>query len=145
MRIAGLFLLSAGVLANYAQVSLAAESVGRTIFKCKVDGVTTFSDLPCGQDAQSQALDPAAINTYVPPARVAGAQERPLPSTSNKPPKPPREERSEAKRKESCARYARSLKEIRSKLRSGYTAKEGERLRMRAEKLRISQRQERCG
>lgn len=146
MRIAVLFLLSAGVLANYAQVSLAAEHVGRTIFKCKVDGVTTFSDLPCGQDAQSQSLDPAAINTYAPPARLAGAgaQERPPPSTSNKPPKPPREDRSEAKRKESCARYARSLKEIRSKLRSGYTVQEGERLRVRAEKLRSSQRQERC-
>ena len=60
MRTASLASLLACVLLSHAQVSLAAERVV-TIFKCKLDGVTTFSDRPCGQDAQSQALDPAAM------------------------------------------------------------------------------------
>ena len=156
MRTAALLLL-AGVLMTGAQVLLAAENVVTTIFKCKIDGVTTFSDRPCGQDAQPQTLDPAAINTYAPrtqdrpPDRSpsGGAQERlknrnPGGASAGAALKGTRDAQGEAKRKESCARYARSLKEIRSKLRSGYTAKEGERLRMRAEKLRDSQRQGRC-
>ena len=55
-----------------------------------------------------------------------------------------RVDRTQEKRAENCARYARSLKEIRSKMRAGYSAKEGERLRLRQEKLRDSQRSSRC-
>jgi hypothetical protein len=175
MRTTVLLLVLAGVLASHGPISRAAENNVTTIFKCKIDGVTTFSDRPCGQDAQPQALDAAAINTYAPPAGVprerppdrspsgagagarerlpdrspngagAGARERPPDRSPNgAKPTTARDDRSEAKRKESCSRYAKGLKEIRSKLRSGYTAKEGERLRMRAEKLKDSQRQYRC-
>ena len=141
MRIARFVqLLLAVALASSMHLTFAAENA-TTIFKCEIAGVTTFSDRPCGQDAQSQALDPAAINTYAPPP-IAKIDSPPV---AKKVGKASGEDRSEAKRKEACARYASGLKEIRSKMRSGYTAKEGERLRIRAEKLRDSQRLARCG
>jgi len=140
MRIArSIQLLLAVTLASAMHLTPAAETA-TTIFKCEIAGVTTFSDRPCGQDAQSQTLDPAAINTYAPPPS-ATIDSAPSVKRGSK---ALREDRSEAKRKEACARYASGLKAIRSKMRSGYTAKEGERLRIRAEKLRDGQRLARC-
>ena len=140
MRVVSLFTsVLACTLTSHAQVSLSADT-GTTIFQCKIDGVTAFSDRPCGDDAESRTLDPAAINTYAPPAVSFAKQPEPKAPRA----KATREDRSEAKRREACARYAKGLKDIRSKMRAGYTAKEGERLRVRAEKLRDSQREDRC-
>jgi hypothetical protein len=142
MRSAATFFLLVASVICAAQAVSAADDTMTTIFKCKLDGVTTFSDRPCGEQPQSQVLDSAAINTYAPPPASTSAMPQEAPSVRSK---ASRNDLNEAKRKESCARYARGLKEIRSKLRSGYTAKEGERLRARSEKLKDSQRRDRCG
>jgi Domain of unknown function (DUF4124) len=120
----------------------ATEPAARAIYKCEIEGVTTFSDRPCGDGVEPHQVGPTATNTYEAPAVAASS--RPKPKTHARK-RAPREDRSEAKRAESCARHARSLKEIRSRMRAGYSAKEGERLRRRQDQLRESQRVQRCG
>jgi hypothetical protein len=141
MRVAMFLLLAIG----YCSGVPAAERVAPSIYTCKVDGVVTFSDRPCGDAAQLHAIGESAINTYSAPAATPAAKS---PGKSKVVPKldprSARADRAEAKRVENCARYARSLKEIRSKMRAGYSAKEGERLRARQDKLRDSQRSASC-
>ena len=135
-------LITLAFLAITAATAWAAERVAPSIYKCELDGVMTFSDRPCGGAAELHIPGETAINTYAAPP-VASSRERSArkPSTRRA---PVRTDRAEAKRAESCATYARNLKEIRSKMRAGYTAKEGERLRARQEKLRESQRSAKC-
>lgn len=108
------------------------------IYRCEIDGVPTFSDRPCGGLAQLHELDLGKLNTHAPPAV--------RPSTE----KPPSAKRAAsvanaAKQAEICARLARDLREVRAKYRSGYSAKEGERLNEREAKLKAQLRSARCG
>jgi hypothetical protein len=120
----------------------AAERVAPSIYKCEVDGVMTFSDRLCGGDAELHVPGETVVNTYAaPPATSKPERSTRKPAAKRA---PARTDRAEAKRVESCARYARNLKEIRSRMRAGYTAKEGERLRVRQEQVRESQRAARC-
>jgi hypothetical protein len=135
----------ASALASAApQTAAAADRVATSIYKCELGGVTTFSDRPCGLDAKVHTPDPATLNTYEAPPTAAPARQESASNRSARKSAPAREDRSEAKRADLCARNAQTLKEIRSKMRSGYTAKEGEKLRARADKLRQSQRAGRC-
>jgi hypothetical protein len=115
-----------------------------TIYRCDVGGVATFSDRPCGE--QSSAYEPrSVINTYTAPLPSAHA-----PTDSPKRPRPNvSAQRSsiaadQAKRKEECQRIQASLRDIRARMRAGYSAKEGERLRGRQEKLEDRRRSQRC-
>jgi hypothetical protein len=88
--------------------------------------------------AQLHELDLGKLNTHTPPAV--------RPSTE----KPPSAKRAAsvanaAKQAEICARLARDLREVRAKYRSGYSAKEGERLNEREAKLKAQLRSARCG
>ena len=114
------------------------------VFRCTMDGVTTFSDRPCGTDAEAYEADHALMSTFEPP---------PVPATSKraKPrgaPEPKRKGESiamaQAKHAETCARIEQSLRDIRSKMRSGYDAKQGERLNERHRKLSAQRRARRC-
>jgi hypothetical protein len=111
------------------------------IYKCEQHGTMTFSDRPCGSDAQLHRLDSTVMNTYAAPPSTSSHKRSPAKVVRRT---PARKDESEEKRQESCAKAARSLKEVGSKMRSGYSAKEGERLRERQAKLRDQQRQARC-
>lgn len=131
----------------------AAEDVkARTLYRCQVAGVTTFSDRPCGTTLQERALaqayvlQPGGINTSEPPVAVP-VQRRKAPQKQEKPspdadlPSP----ESQRRHAEACRRIQVSLRDIRSKMRAGYSAKEGERLRNRQQALDQKRRAERCG
>jgi hypothetical protein len=114
------------------------------VFRCTMDGVTTFSDRPCGTDAEAYEPDDALMSTFeAPPAPVA---------PKSPPKRPAREPRrndasiaiAQAKHAETCARIERSLRDIRSKMRAGYDAKQGERLNERHRKLSAQKREQRC-
>jgi hypothetical protein len=117
----------------------AADAV--SIYKCEVGGVLTFSDRPCGPQAELHQLDDAVVNTYDAPPVVPRTSK---PKAAAKQSTSHRADSHQAKRAETCARVGRSMKEVRSKMRSGYSAKEGERLRERLAKLKDQQRGSRC-
>jgi hypothetical protein len=142
MRGAILVIHALALMAAGSPAAKAAERVATSIYKCELDGVVTFSDRPCGNEIEPHTLDQTAMNTYEAPAVAVDKQRRVAAPAKKR--SPVRADRSEAKRVASCARYARRMKEIRSKMRSGYSAKEGEQLRLRQEQLREDQRAAKC-
>jgi hypothetical protein len=119
-----------------------AASAQATIYRCSVDGVPTFSDRQCGPE--SQPLKTMTLNVAEAPA-VAAADPQPKSARSQRRKDPIPRNPGQDKRAEACAKLALSLKELRSKLRAGYSAKEGERLRARQASLRERQKIARCG
>ena len=117
----------------------AVQAAG-SIYKCEVGGVTTYADRPCSSQAEVHEVDIAAMNTY---QTAAAGPTRATPARAKRAARQPTDP-SLLKRQEMCARAARSLKEIANKMRSGYSAKEGERLRERQVKLRDQRRDSRC-
>jgi hypothetical protein len=114
-----------------------------TIYRCSVDGVATFSDRPCGDQSSAYEPDAALVSTYTaPPTSVAPDGAR------RSPPRPIARGSSiaavQAKRAEECQRIQASLRDIRSRMRAGYSAKEGERLKARRAKLESTRRVRRC-
>jgi len=110
------------------------------VYRCVVNDVTIFSDQPC--DAAAQRYEPeAALNTSDAPARTPARAVRTEPQRS----KIRIEPQKLRKQAEMCASLTQSLAEIRSKMRAGYRAKEGEKLREREAKLKQQARREKCG
>ena len=132
----GAFLLMTAELLCSRQAVADAVS----IYKCEVGGVLTFSDRPCSPQAELHELDETTMNTFDPPPIAA----TPKPKTTVRKTDAPRAGAQQDKRAETCARVTRSMKDVRSKMRTGYSAKEGERLRDRLAKLKDQQRQTRC-
>lgn len=127
--------------------TLAAQA---TVFRCTVDGVVTFSDRPCGEDASVYEGNRANLaSSSVADAAQAKTQMSATPSGAAQTGRPRvRADSSialeQAKHAEKCARLERSLREVRAKMRAGYDVKQGERLRERQRTLREQSRLEKC-
>lgn len=119
-----------------------ASSAQATIYRCSVDGVPTFSDRQCGPE--SQPIRTTTPNVTEAPAAAAPDPPQPKSERSERRKGPTSRSSAQDKRAEACAKLALSLKELRSKLRAGYSAKEGERLRARQDSLRERQKIARC-
>lgn len=119
-----------------------AEPVPATIYRCEIGGTITFSDRPCDAGAQRYEPDISRLSTYTPP-RVST-----VPPAARVAERPARKGGSiaaaQAKHAAECARLRANLKELRSKMRAGYRAKEGERLRQRQSTLQARLRAARC-
>ena len=120
----------------------AAVSAQATIYRCSVDGVLTFSDRQCGPE--SQPVKTTTLNVAEAPAAAAPDSPQPKSERSERRKDPAPKDPAQDKRAEACAKLALSLREVRSKLRAGYSAKEGERLRARQDSLRERQKIARC-
>jgi hypothetical protein len=112
------------------------------VFRCVVNDVVTFYDRPCGDDAKTYEPDDARFSTVT----AAPASK---PAASPRAAKPKRIKSGsiaadQMKHADTCARIDRSLRDIRSKMRAGYDAKQGERLNERQRKLNQQRRDERC-
>lgn len=124
----------------------------RTIFHCVIAGVRTFSDRPCGSAAQSPATGSATVELG--PLNILKSPAAPAVSPSAKAGKSPAPRAATVSRRSTaagrtakagtCGRIQQSLRKITSKMRSGYTAKEGERLRERKKDLEEKRRAQRC-
>lgn len=120
----------------------AAAATTSTIYRCIDRDVVTYSDRPCG----------SAASEYEPnEARISILEVAPPSATKVRRPKPKRVAAdavsiaaAQAKRAETCGKVERSLRDIRSKMRAGYDANEGERLRERQRKLSAQHRELRC-
>jgi hypothetical protein len=132
------------VCVAFAAWSVAASS-NSAIYRCEAEGVITFSDRPCDASARQYAPDSSRISTYEAPAVRH--------SESGRKQKNPRKSHgstrgtavnSQAKRAAACDKVRNALKDIRARMRAGYGAKEGERLREREQTLRARWRTDKC-
>jgi hypothetical protein len=121
---------------------LFANGRADTIYRCEQDGALTFSDRPCGTDAQTYEPDVSRVSEYkpVPTKAAAHAQRRTETHTRSE----PSITETQAKHAAECRRIHDSLGAVRDKMRAGYNAKQGERLKERARKLNESRREKRC-
>lgn len=113
-----------------AIISLLGGSVSHaaavSVYECMVDGRRTFSDQPCAPDAQSR--DIADSNRMV--AQDTSILSRHEPAT-----KPHQTADDADKKKAACNKVREQQAQLQSQQRAGYTAKQGERLRVRQDKL----------
>jgi hypothetical protein len=113
------------------------------IFRCEVQGSFVFSDRPCAT-APSTEVVLGSINSYH-DAPSGASREQTKTKVPHQPAKEPEAITAEAQRaKQRCQRLADQLVNIESTLRSGYSAKQGERLRERQRQLEQRRRTERC-
>jgi len=133
------------VLVLMTSTSAAAESskaAGRPIYRCQIDGVTTFSDRACGDTIEVYKLE---MDNAAQPVRKA---ETPPRAAGPKVPPPKRraqpQEAAKARSDESCARLNATLENLKSRLRAGYTAKEGEQLNARLAEAEERRRVQKC-
>src|SRR5688572_2697192 len=122
----------------------ARASAASPIYRCEMNGVKTFSDRPCAADSSEYVPDDQRVSTVKVEHVAAPIQPRPAKRAKRSAPGKSSIAADQLKHKEDCARIDRSLGEIRSKMRAGYDAKEGERLRDRQRKLTLDRRGMKC-
>jgi len=120
-----------------------ADAADRTIYRCIVNGVATFSDRPCGAAIEVYSLESAAGEStavHQPtvaasgPDRVATLQERASaqPVRARQAPRANPAKRAVApvqSQAAQCVRLDTQLRQLSARMRAGYTVAEGERLR----------------
>lgn len=116
-----------------------------TIYRCTGMTGTVYSDRPCAANADPHQIDASRVTVYTP----APANKQPATMASAKPTKakPPSKARlpDPAKHQLACAKLEQSLRDVRTKMRSGYGVEEGERLKARQRQLDQRRRLEKCG
>jgi hypothetical protein len=114
---------------------------GESIFRCTTDGRTVLTDRPA--DAMNcQPLNAPPSNTFTSEPVSRSSKVDPAP-------KPRDAERDsiaaeQLKAKQRCERLDQRLDQVADKMRSGYTVRQGEKLRAQKEQLEASRRIERC-
>jgi hypothetical protein len=134
--------LAASTLLAIAQASADSPAAARPIYRCELRGQSVFSDRPCGSDASTYEADTARVSiTESAPVKAAPMQDS----------KPERRRGSaggnaqaRARHAATCERIESGLREIRARMRSGYSAKQGERLKERQQALQVERRAARC-
>ena len=113
------------------------------IYRCTVGGVTTFSDRPCAAESAPYEPDPSRISTYDPPPAGRAAASSPPARRA-----PTRRGASggedQARHAAACERIRNALRDVAARMRAGYDAKQGERLRERKTKLDQQRRAQKC-
>ena len=115
------------------------------IYRCEGEGGVIYSDRACEAGADPHEIDDSRVTVYTPepaanPASAASPAQRPKAGRSrSKKGADPAEHRSK------CARLEQGLRDIRTKMRTGYGAKEGERLKARQRQLGEQRRAQKCG
>lgn len=114
-----------------------------TIYRCAGDAGPVYSDRPCAAHADTHEIDDSRVTVYTPEvtAKRLPATTRPAKVRRSKAARLPDPARHQA----SCARLEQSLRDVRTKMRTGYSAKEGERLKARQRQLEQRRRLEKCG
>lgn len=119
-----------------------AVSAG-TIYRCESGGALVFSDRPCAADAAVHESHGSRVSVYDAPSISKRASE-PRPKASGAGKSAQKNAAAYAKHQATCAKLDQSLSEVRTKLRSGYGVKEGERLKARQRQLAQRRRTEKC-
>jgi hypothetical protein len=116
-----------------------------TIYRCVGEGGTVYSDRPCAQNADLHEIDDSRVTVYTPPTAAkrsaTPAAARPTKARPAKKARLP----DPARHRLACARLEQSLRDVRTRMRTGYGVKEGERLKTRQRQLDQRRRLEKCG
>lgn len=119
---------------NLSTMSVAAvPSRGTVVLACTVNGKRVYSDSVCGANARPHEIATDRMNTYAPPA----IDTTPVPVESSVVESPPVFVPSERSRstpqanEAACEGIQREIDAIDARMRHGYLAQEGERLRTR--------------
>jgi hypothetical protein len=133
----------AGVVLSVLTSVAAGDSP--TFYRCDNHGTTVYSDRPCAADARPHQLDGSRVTVYeAPPKAERAASSR----TDKRTGRQSRANRDSAatyeKHQVKCDRLGRSLRDVRSKMRTGYGVDEGERLKERHRQLTAQRRAEKC-
>lgn len=114
------------------------------IYRCESDRVgVVYSDRPCATDAAVHESSGARVTVYeAPPISERASDPRPKAASMAKAAR--KGAAAAAKQAASCAKLDQSLREVRTKLRTGYGVKEGERLKERQRQLAERRRAEKC-
>jgi len=122
------------------------QSKAQTIYRCQIAGVGTFSDRPCGDSVEQYDAGLSRLSILDSPAAPPRTAER-------KPERAPRPQRNrtdnaedtvQAKKAAACRHSQDSLHKISEQMRTGYSAKQGERLRTRKKDLEAKRRSLGC-
>jgi hypothetical protein len=120
-----------------------ADAGTRPIYRCEVRGQSVFSDRPCGTDASAYEADTARVSITESVPVIAA------PATESKPATRRRgsaggSDAARARHAATCERIDAGLREIRARMRAGYSAKQGEKLKARQQELQVRRRAARC-
>jgi hypothetical protein len=135
--------LCAGGLALLSSMVAAAE----TIYRCESTGGLVFSDRPCAPNAQIHKTEDGRVTVYdAPPISERASQPRskPAKTAQSAQKRAAAHAKHQAKHQATCAKLTQSLREVQTKLRTGYGVKEGERLKTRQRQLAERRRTEKC-
>lgn len=122
---------------------LGAVAGAETIYRCEGTGVLVFSDRPCAPDAAVHAPDGSHVTFYdAPPISKRASEPRSRAPAAAKSTR--KGLAADAKHRQTCAKLDQSLREVRTRLRTGYGVKEGERLKARQRQLAERRRLEKC-
>lgn len=134
------FVLGIGLL-----ILVGTSGAQPAIYRCAGEGGVVYTDRPCEPGANPHEVDDSRVTVYTP----APAAERASAPTPAKQPKrrraKPARAADPAEHRIKCAKLAQRLRDVRSKMRSGYAAKEGERLNARQRQLNEQRRTQKCG
>ncbi|HEY5757451.1 MAG TPA: DUF4124 domain-containing protein [Steroidobacter sp.] len=111
------------------------------IYRCTDQGGTVYSDRPCAENAAPHEIDDSRVTVYTPvPTESRAVTAKPTEAKRAKAGRLP----DPAKHEATCAKLEQGLRDVRTKMRTGYGAKEGERLKERQRQLDRRRRTEKC-
>jgi hypothetical protein len=126
-----------------ALVLFSSVAGAQTIYQCESGGGLVYSDRPCAADAAVHASDGNLVTVYdAPPISAHASTPRSKASKASKAAR--KAAADDVKHRQTCAKLEQSLRELRSRLRTGYGVKEGERLKARHSQLTQRRRSEKC-
>jgi hypothetical protein len=118
-----------------------ADAGTRPIYRCEAQGQNVFSDRPCGLDASAYEADTARVSVTQSIPVVAAPTKESKPATR----RPGSAGGNEvARRAAACERIEAGLRDIRARMRAGYSARQGERLKERQKELQAKRKAARC-
>lgn len=138
------FIASAHAADSY---SVDRPPAAQHIFRCQMNGQSIFSDRPCAASGQSAEVVLTPVNSYHEDALPSHASHKSSTKASRREPsarQPASIAAEQLRVKQRCQRIADQLDTIHSKMNSGYTAQQGERLRERQRQLEQQRRTEFC-
>ncbi len=115
------------------------------IYRCDGEDGVVFTDRPCEGGANPHEIDDSRVTVYTPTPAAGRAST----STPAKPSKARRATPGRAadpeQHRTKCARLDQGLRDVRTKMRGGYGAREGDRLKARQRQLNEQRRAQKCG
>jgi hypothetical protein len=145
MKVAAGMLCSGTLCIGLLAVALAAADLGDTptIYRCGGEHVV-YSDRPCGADASTHPIDGSRVTIYEAPSAQHASAPTPKKAASRPSNTGRKAAASHEQRQAKCNKLNQSLRDLRTKMRTGYGVEEGERLKARYRRLTEQRRAEKC-